>query len=156
MANQDVKVSALQSASTLSTNDLALATVVDELSETGYTSKKITEGAKAAQYLEAFTFANLNTTAKTIVGAINEAATTGGSDEFIIHMTDTTITETAADIIDAFDNGSEIWLESQITGETIKTRLPLLAYISDSSQLVLRFSGITYANNRYRYCDVDR
>lgn len=154
MANQDVRVSALQSASTLSTNDLALATVVDELSETGYTSKKITEGAKASQYMEAFTFANLNTTAKTIVGAINEAATTGGSDEFIIHMTDTTITETVADIIDAFDNGSEIWLESQITGETIKTRLPLLAYISDSSQLVLRFSGITYANNRYRYCDV--
>ena len=154
MANQDVRVSALQSASTLSTDDLALATVVDELSETGYTSKKITEGAKASQYLEAFTFANLNTSAKTIVGAINEAATTGGSDEFIIHMTDTTVTESAADIIDAFDNGSEIWLESQITGETVKTRLPLLAYISDSSQLVLRFSGITYANNRYRYCDV--
>ena len=78
MANQDVKVSALQSASTLSTNDLSLETVVDELSETGYTSKKITEGAKASQYMEAFTFANLNTTAKTIVGAINEAATTGG------------------------------------------------------------------------------
>lgn len=78
MANQDVKVSALQSASTLSTNDLALATVVDELSETGYTSKKITEGAKASQYLEAFTFANLNTTAKTIVGAINEAFAGGG------------------------------------------------------------------------------
>lgn len=154
MANQDVRVSALQSARTLSTDDLALATVVDELSETGYTSKKITEGAKASQYLEAFTFANLNTSAKTIVGAINEAATAGGADEFIIHMTDTTVTETAADIIDAFDGGSEIWLESQITGETIKARLPLLAYISDSSQLALRFSGITYANNRYRYCDV--
>lgn len=104
MANQDVKVSALQSASTLSTEDLALATVVDELSETGYTSKKITEGAKASQYLEAFTFANLNTSAKTIVGAINEAATTGAGD-FPIHINNSTIAETAGEVIDAMADG---------------------------------------------------
>lgn len=78
MANQDVKVSALNSVSTLSTDDLSLETVVDELSATGYTSKKIKEGDKAAQYLESFTFSNLNTAAKTIVGAINEAYAGGG------------------------------------------------------------------------------
>ena len=78
MAQNDVKVSALNSVSTLSTNDLSLETVVDELSATGYTSKKITEGDKAAQYLSSFTFSTLDTISKTIIGAINELYAGGG------------------------------------------------------------------------------
>lgn len=112
MANQDVKVSALQSASTLSTNDLSLETVVDELSETGYTSKKITEGAKASQYLESFTFSNLTTEAKTIVGAINEAATTGGGgiENFEITFVEAlqTCDKTMAQIFAAYDAGKRL------------------------------------------------
>lgn len=121
MANQDVKVSALNSVSTLSTDDLSLETVVDELSETGYTSKKITEGAKASQYLEAFTFANLNTTAKTIVGAINEAATTGGAGDFPIHIHNSTITETAGEVLDAMADGLKpyvIWTNNSQSNYT--------------------------------------
>lgn len=78
MANNDVRVSALNTVTTLSTDDLSLETVVDELSATGYTSKNITEGNKAAQYLGAFTFSALDTTAKTIIDAINEIAAGGG------------------------------------------------------------------------------
>ena len=125
MANQDVKVSALNSVNTLSTYDLSLETVVDELSETGYTSKKITEGAKASQYLESFTFSNLTTTAKTIVGAINEAASTGGA-----QIDDTTTTTTStwssdkiadeladkAEIADTVVSTASAWSSSRIVG----------------------------------------
>lgn len=145
MANQDVKVSALQSASTLSTNDLSLETVVDELSETGYTSKKITEGAKASQYLESFTFSNLTTEAKTIVGAINEAATTGGNNIFYIHWTTpSTITETGADIAAAYADGSDfvILLTDSQTGQVYT--LPLVKVDDNAGALNLSFGATVY------------
>lgn len=145
MANQDVKVSALQSASTLSTNDLSLETVVDELSETGYTSKKITEGAKASQYLESFTFSNLTTEAKTIVGAINEAATTGGNNIFYIHWTTpSTITETGADIAAAYADGSDlvILLTDSQTGQVYT--LPLVKVEDNAGALNLSFGATVY------------
>lgn len=116
MANQDVRVSALNSTSTLSTDDLSLETVVDELSVTGYTSKKITEGAKASQYMESFTFSNLQTNAKTIVGAINEAAQSGGgggsADLFLItHSTGSTVDKTYAEIAAAVASNKIIYLK---------------------------------------------
>lgn len=150
MANQDVKVSALQSASTLSTNDLSLETVVDELSETGYTSKKITEGAKASQYLESFTFSNLTTEAKTIVGAINEAATTGGNNVFYIHWTTpSTITETGADIAAAYADGSDLvilLIDSQ-TGQVYT--LPLVKVDDNAGALNLSFGATVYKKTQF-------
>lgn len=112
MANQDVKVSALNSTSTLSTEDLALVTAVDELSATGYTSKKITEGQRAQQYLGSFTWQQLTTEAKDIFGAINEAATTGGGgvENFEITFIESlqTCDKTMAQVFAAYDAGKRL------------------------------------------------
>lgn len=110
MANQDIPVSGLQNTSTLSTEDLALVTAVDELSPTGYTSKHITEGNRARQYLGSFTWQDLNTDAKDILGAINEAAESGGAGAFIIHW-GASITETGPDIWAAYESGEQLVVE---------------------------------------------
>lgn len=73
MAELDKKISALTSVNTISAGDLALATVEDSETPGTYNSRKITEGNKAQCYLNVFEFPLLlNTTAKSIVGAINE------------------------------------------------------------------------------------
>lgn len=139
MVNQGVRVSALNSTSTLSTDDLSLETVVDELSETGYTSKKITEGAKASQYLEAFTYSNLNTTAKTIIGAINEAAESGGAGAFVIHW-GASITETGPDIWAAYEGGEVLIIE--LGSASPFDYLELTKVYVESSYINLSFNGI--------------
>lgn len=73
MAEVDKKVSELDTVSSISTSDLAFESVVDPLSTSGYSSKKITEGNKAISYLSSFEFPLLlDTTSKSIIGAINE------------------------------------------------------------------------------------
>lgn len=74
MAEIDKRVSAMNTVSSVSANDLALATIVDSGETSGYSSRKITEGNKAQSYLNTFEFPLLltKTTNKSIIGAINE------------------------------------------------------------------------------------
>jgi len=73
MAEQDKKISELTSVSSISASDLALATISDPDNVGEYLSRKITEGNKATSYLNTFEFPLLlNTTDKSIIGAINE------------------------------------------------------------------------------------
>ena len=145
MANQDIPVSGLQNTNSISTEDLALVTVVDELSATGYTSKHITEGNRARQYLGSFTWQDLETEAKDIFGAINEAATTGGNNVFYIHWTSpSTITESGADIAAAYADGSDLvilYTDSQ-TGQVYT--LPLVKVDDNAGALNLSFGATIY------------
>lgn len=80
MAEIDKKLSEFTTAEgNLTANDLEMVAVVDENSETGYSSRKITAINKAQGYLNTFLFPLLlNTNSKSIIGAINELAAGGG------------------------------------------------------------------------------
>lgn len=80
MAEVDKKLSEYTTASgNLTANDLELVAVADQQSATGYSSRKITAINKAQDYLNTFLFPLLlNTTNKSIIGAINELAAGGG------------------------------------------------------------------------------
>lgn len=89
MAEVDKKLSEFSTAQSISGNDLELLAVVDQESATGFSSRKVTAQSKAEAYLNAFYFPLLlNTTAKNIVGAINELVDGGGGSATI--MTGTT------------------------------------------------------------------
>lgn len=80
MAEIDKKLSEFTTAEgNLTANDLELVAVADQQSATGYSSRKITAINKAQDYLNTFLFPLLlNTTNKSIIGAINELAAGGG------------------------------------------------------------------------------
>ena len=139
MANQDERVSALNSTSSLSKLDIFLATVVDELSATGYTSKNITAENVAAALLKQFTYADLQTTAKTIIDAINEAAESGGAGAFIIHW-GASITESGPDIWAAYEGGEVLIIE--LGSASPFDYLELTKIYITSSFINLSFNGI--------------
>lgn len=74
MAEVDKKLSEMQQATgTRSSGDLEYLAVVDQSSASGYSSRKISSIDKAQTYLNTFLFPLLlNTTSKSIIGAINE------------------------------------------------------------------------------------
>lgn len=81
MAEVDKKLSQMnQAEGTRSGNDLEYIAVVDQESATGFSSRKITAQNKAQAYLNTFLFPLLlNTTSKSIIGAINELAQSSSS-----------------------------------------------------------------------------
>lgn len=116
MADADVRLSALDSKTNLATGDLLLSSVVDPLSPTGYTSKKTTAGNLADTIVNEYTFADLDTDAKTIIGAINEAAQSGGSGAgvFLVTRTYGVFDKTAAEIVAAYEAGAVVFLRDQL------------------------------------------
>lgn len=74
-------ISQLDSAVSVSNDDLFETAVPDLQSETGYASKKHSLAAMANHIGTQVGFTGLNTTAQTLVGAINELASTGGGTE---------------------------------------------------------------------------
>lgn len=116
MADADVRLSALDSKTNLATGDLLLSSVVDPLSPTGYTSKKTTAGNLADTIVNEYTFADLDTDAKTIIGAINEAAQSGGSGAgvFLVTRTYGVFDKTAAEIVAAYEAGAVIFLHDNL------------------------------------------
>lgn len=70
-----IKVSQMTAATDIDAGDLVYLSVEDLTSASGYSSRKDTAGNLAAAFLNGFEFPLLlNTSAKTIVGAINELA----------------------------------------------------------------------------------
>lgn len=143
MANQDIPVSGLQNTNSITTEDLALVTVVDELSATGYTSKHITEGNRARQYLGNFTWQDLQTEAKDIFGAINEAATTGGGgiENFEITFVESlqTCDKTMAQIFAAYDAGKRLILkkcDADVTDLLYETSVTCLQVVNSTRVLI--------------------
>lgn len=116
MADADVRLSALDSKTNLATGDLLLSSVVDPLSPTGYTSKKTTAGDLADTIVSEYTFADLDTDAKTIVEAINEAAQSGGSGAgtFLVTRNQGVFDKTATEIVAAYEAGAVIFLHDQL------------------------------------------
>lgn len=143
MANQDIPVSGLQNTNSITTEDLALVTVVDELSPTGYTSKHIKEGIRARQYLGSFTWQDLITDAKDIFGAINEAATTGGGgiENFEVTFIESlqTCDKTMAQIFAAYDAGKRLILkkcDADATDLLYETSVACLQVVNSTRVLI--------------------
>ena len=86
----DIKISALANVNTLS--DTAVFPMVQDLNGTD-TTLKASMSQVAGKVAEGTTFVNLTTTAKDLVGAINEAASTGGSVDITTEITTEEITE---------------------------------------------------------------
>ena len=91
MAEQDMKISDLTTVSEVAASDLALATINDPNNEGSYLSRKITFGNLATSILNVLSFPLLitKTTAKTIIGALNEI--TFKEDRIISDHTDSTL-----------------------------------------------------------------
>lgn len=102
----DIKISALTNVNTLS--DTAVFPMVQDLNGTD-TTLKASMSQVAGKVAEGTTFVNLTTTAKDLVGAINEAASTGGSVDI------TTAITTPASIQTFNDGGDNIPLKSLVT-----------------------------------------
>lgn len=80
MAEQDKKLSEMPTASSITASDLEYLAIADEQSDTGFSSRKTTTADKARAYLQIIEFPLLlNTTAKNIIGAINELEQGGGT-----------------------------------------------------------------------------
>lgn len=99
----DIKISALTNVNTLS--DTAVFPMVQDLNGTD-TTLKASMSQVAGKVAEGTTFVNLTTTAKDLVGAINEAASTGGSVDITTEIT------TPAAIQSFNDGGDNIPLKS--------------------------------------------
>lgn len=102
----DIKISALTNVNTLS--DTAVFPMVQDLNGTD-TTLKASMSQVAGKVAEGTTFVNLTTTAKDLVGAINEAASTGGSVDI------TTEINTPAPVMTLNDGGDNIPLKSLVT-----------------------------------------
>lgn len=102
----DIKISALTNVNTLS--DTAVFPMVQDLNGTD-TTLKASMSQVAGKVAEGTTFVNLTTTAKDLVGAINEAASTGGSVDITTEIT------TPAPIQTFSDGGDNIPLKSLVT-----------------------------------------
>lgn len=102
----DIKISALTNVNTLS--DTAVFPMVQDLNGTD-TTLKASMSQVAGKVAEGTTFVNLTTTAKDLVGAINEAASTGGSVDITTSIT------TPASVQTFNDGGDNIPLKSLVT-----------------------------------------
>lgn len=101
----DIKISALTNVNTLS--DTAVFPMVQDLNGTD-TTLKASMSQVAGKVAEGTTFVNLTTTAKDLVGAINEAASTGGSVDI------TTEIDTPASVMTFNDGGDDIPIKSLV------------------------------------------
>lgn len=99
----DIKILALTNVNTLS--DTAVFPMVQDLNGTD-TTLKASMSQVAGKVAEGTTFVNLTTTAKDLVGAINEAASTGGSVDITTEIT------TPASVQTFNDGGDNIPLKS--------------------------------------------
>ena len=70
-------ISDLITAEQISASDLIETSIPNAMTESGYVTRKHTLGVIADFFLKTLRFLNLNTTAKTIIGAINELANAG-------------------------------------------------------------------------------
>lgn len=74
MAEQDKKLSAFVSTEDVGASDLAMVAIVDQQEESGFSSRRVTLANLARCFLNVFQFPLLftKTTAKTVIGSINE------------------------------------------------------------------------------------
>lgn len=80
MAELDKKLSEMDTATSITATDLEYLCVTDQQSDTGFSSRKTSTASKALAYLQSIEFPLLlNTTAKNIIGAINELEQGGGT-----------------------------------------------------------------------------
>lgn len=85
MAEQDKKLTEMQTAEQITATDLEYLCVTDQQSGTGFSSRKTTTASKALAYLQTIEFPLLlNTTEKNIIGAINELEQGGGGTASIL------------------------------------------------------------------------
>lgn len=99
MAEVDIKLSAMIArAGTLSASDLIYICVADAMSDTGYSSRKDTIANLAGAIFEDLEYPlKLDTTAKSIFGAINELAAGGGGSAVILTGTTAPAAGTGSD-----------------------------------------------------------
>lgn len=110
MAEQDMKISDLTTVSEVAASDLALATIADPNNEGSYLSRKITFGNLATSILNVFSFPLLitKTTAKTIIGALNEIT----FKEISATLLAGTTTVTVSDALITSSSMIDVWVDS--------------------------------------------
>ena len=141
MAELDKKLSEHTTAQgSLTGSELEYVAIPDELSDTGYSSRKITSANKAIAYLSTFLFpVLLDTDSKSIIGAINElAAASGGATVLTgtvaptsaqgsngsLYVQYTEGTGGASDVVDAlYVKLDDEWCEISLGGGTSGTTL---------------------------------
>lgn len=110
MAEQDMKISDLTTTTEVAASDLELATIADPNNVGSYMSRKITFGNLAAAFLNVFSFPLLitKTTAKTIIGALNEIT----FKEFTATLTAGSTTVTISDALITSSSMIDVWVDS--------------------------------------------
>lgn len=78
MAEGDIILSEMSTAESLTAAALLYIAIIDAQTESGYGSRKVTTEALANLFNNSLQYAGLNTTTKTILGAINELQAGGG------------------------------------------------------------------------------
>ena len=118
------EISALLIAEQTTENDLLETSIPNAMTETGYVSRKITFGTLGAWIAKTLQFASdLHTTAKTIIGAINELKGTELNDTLIAGSTTLTFTDNAIVAGKKYDvyTDPQVWYTSLVTDITNHT-----------------------------------
>lgn len=106
-----MKLSDMTDAGTLDANALMYATIPDAGSDTGYYSRKILASAAAQSILNTFSFPLLitKTTAKNVIGAINEVAAVYVSGTLTAGSTSITLSDAAITATSKLRFYSDVW-----------------------------------------------
>lgn len=132
MAEQDMKISDLTTVSEVAASDLALATINDPNNEGSYLSRKITFGNLAASILNVFSFPLLitKTTAKTIIGALNEITFKEVSATLLAGTT----TVTVSDALITSSSMIDVWVDSD-------TPIPYESIVATTGSVTITFEA---------------
>jgi|GEM_PF-2687951 len=121
----ETRLSELETANELAANDLALLSQEDSTQESGYISKKATLSTVAQKVVDGLEYSSLETTDKTIVGAINSIKDSAGqSVSYEQTLTEgtkigaITIDDTTTDILAPSGGGSEVEVTQVLTEGT--------------------------------------
>ena len=113
----ELRVSELPTAASLDDSDLLLLSQVDANSQTGFSSAKTTNVALATKVAKQTNFSDLQTTSKNLIGAINEAASSGGATE-LDELDDVTITTPSDSECLQYDSTNQLWKNKDIMAVT--------------------------------------
>ena len=130
------EISALTTAEQISSSDLIETAIPNAMTETGYISRKHSLGSIADFFLKTLQFLNLNTTAKTICGAINELAQGSGQSLDALNdvdIDDQTLTDGQGIVYDATE---QKWKNGSVSsGHTYSTTEQVVGTWTDGSTI---------------------
>ena len=145
MADENFKISELDSALQLNNGDLMEVSQENGSSATGYTSVKTTMTQLGNKLNSDMSYAALDTTAKSVIGAINEIAQGGGGASAYSDLTDVQLSNLQDGQISKYNATAQKWKNAEDKAE----------HIGSASGAIATFETDVVANLKSLVVDID-